>query len=447
MQTLIRANTTQVPLFRAHATRRDLLFLSLDWSRPKDLRRPLAMASIEAYFRKNQIGVVDAEFKNFSLTSPNFDLGDVLDLIDSAQPKFLALGAYIWNEQYVPELIRWTKAHHPKTKIILGGPQVTYGDSDLVNEYVGVDYFIKGEGEIPFTELIGILYRNDTPSREFLAKYAIYTPQLLSGGTCDRVYAVNLDELESPYLSQILPVEQNQAFIRWETLRRCPFSCSFCQYPLIGRKTGEINHRRLFQELRYFKEMKVREVNVLDPIFNLRPEHYLEICKEIEACGIEARFYFQCRLELLCKKDGEQFLRFCRDHDVWLEFGVQTFSEEESRAIERRNNYTKINKAIELLHQFDVPFDLHLIFGLPLQSLGGFLSNYDKAREARPRGLYVFPLNVLKGTNLYRRRDEWGYEFDFGDNNIFLKSNWMEKDEVIRLKEIADRINHQSKLD
>ena len=83
-----------------------------------------------------------------------------------------------------------------------------------------------GEGEIPFTELIGILYRNDTPSREFLAKYAIYTPQLLNGGTCDRVYAVNLDELESPYLSQILPVEQNQAFIRWRRYAGALSSCS-----------------------------------------------------------------------------------------------------------------------------------------------------------------------------------------------------------------------------
>lgn len=208
---------------------------------------------------------------------------------------------------------------------------------------------------------------------------------------------------------------------------------------------GEINHGRLFQELEYFKEKEVQEINVLDPIFNLRPKHYLEICKKIDVLGLQIRFYFQCRLELLCRKDGKQFLKFCRDYDIWLEFGVQTFREEESNAIERGNNYPKINQALELLQQFNVPFDLHLIFGLPFQSFADFLWNYDRAREADPSGLYIFPLNVLKGTTLYYKHDEWGYTFDTEDNNIFLKSKWMAKHEVEYLKQVAEGINQGSK--
>ena len=350
----------------------DLLFISLDWSRPKDLRIPLAMASIEAYFRKNQ--TVKAKFQNFNLNTPDFDVHDVLKVIDETHPRFLALGAYIWNEKYIPDVIRWTKDRYPETVIIMGGPQVTYGDHNLVREYPGVDYFIRGEGEAPFTELINILSRYETPNQAFLDRCAIYTPETLRNGECNRIFTVdNLDQLKSPYLSHILPVGQNQEFVRWETLRRCPYQCSFCQYHLAGHKMGEINHGRLFRELEYFKEKEVQEINVLDPIFNLRPNHYLEICRKIDILGLQARFYFQCRLELLCRKAGEQFLEFCRDHDIWLEFGVQTFREEESRAIERANNYPKINKAIELLHQFDVPFDLHLIFGLPFQSFDDFL--------------------------------------------------------------------------
>ena len=208
---------------------------------------------------------------------------------------------------------------------------------------------------------------------------------------------------------------------------------------------AEINQDRLFRELEYFKKKEVREINVLDPIFNLRPNHYLEICRKIDVLGLQTRFYLQCRLELLCRKEGKQFLEFCRDYDIWLEFGVQTFRAEESNAIERQNNYPKINKAIELLHQFDVPFDLHLIFGLPFQSFDDFLWNYDRAREAHPSGLYVFPLNVLKGTNLYQKRDEWEYTFDTADNNIFLKSKWMAEPEVEYLKEVAEGINQGSK--
>ena len=246
-------------------------------------------------------------------------------------------------------------------------------------------------------------------------------------------------------MNNILPVEQNQAFVRWETLRRCPYRCSFCQFRLEGHKVSEINHERLFQELEYFKEKEVQEINVLDPIFNLNPKHYLEICRKIDTLGMQSRFYLQGRLELLCRKDGEEFLQFCRNHDVWLEFGVQTFREEESKAIERGNKYDKIDKAIETLHQFNVPFDLHLIFGLPFQSFDNFLWSYDYARKACPRGLYVFPLNVLKGTNLYEKRKEWEYEFDPTNNNIFLKSKWMAEHEADSLKKFAEDINRYSK--
>lgn len=427
------------------ADQSDLLFVSLDWSRPRDPRVPLAMASIEAYFRKNQTGSVSAKFKSFNLNSTDFDVRDVLKVIDEIRPRFLAIGGYIWNEKYLPDVVAWTKAHHPEIIIILGGPQVTYGDYNLANEYPGVDYFIRGEGEVPFTELINVLSRCEVPDCDFMDKYAIYTPETLKSRKCDRIFTVDLDRLSSPYLTRTLPVEQHQTFIRWETLRRCPYKCSFCQFRLAGHKMEEIDHGRLFQELEYFKDKKIQEINVLDPIFNLRPDHYLNICKKIEALEIQSRFYFQCRLELLCRPDGELFLEFCRDHDVWLEFGVQTFREEESEAIERKNNYPKIDKAIELLHQFNVPFDLHLIFGLPFQSFDDFLWSYDRAGDACPRGLYIFPLNILKGTDLYQKSTEWGYEFDTDDNNIFTKSKWMEEHQVECLKDVTEGINQRSK--
>ena len=424
----------------------DLLFISLDWTRPKDLRTPLSTASIEAYFRKNQTGHVRAEFKNFNLNSADFDVRDVRKSIDEHRPKFLALGAYIWNEKYLPDIVRWVKTRYPDTIVILGGPQVTYGNHHLVMEYPGTDYFVRGEGEIPFTELVNVLSLGGVPNWDLLNRYAIYTPEeLLKTDKCDRIFTAELDKLLSPYLSNILPIEQNQAFVRWETLRRCPYRCSFCQFRLEGHKVSEINHERLFQELEYFKEKEVQEINVLDPIFNLKPKHYLGICKKIEALDMQTRFYFQCRLELLCRPAGKEFLEFCRNHDVWLEFGVQTFREEESNAIERGNKYDKIYEAIETLHQVNVPFDLHLIFGLPFQSFKDFLWSYDRARSANPRGLYVFPLNVLKGTNLYEKRTEWKYEFNPVNNNIFLKSKWMAKDEVKCLKKIAADINQRSK--
>ncbi len=400
----------------------DLLFVSLDWSRPKDLRTPLSAASIEAYFKNNQSENTYAEFINFNLNSHTFNIGNVKSSIKKFHPRFLAFGAYIWNENYVPDLIDWTKKHFPGTKIILGGPQVTYGNYLVATEYPGVDYFIAGEGEVPLTELIAVLSLNKVPTQEFMSAFAIYTPDMLKNTGLDNKYIGKLDKLPSPYLSQILPIKQNQLFVRWETLRRCPYKCTFCQFHLNGYRVAEIDHDRLFEELKYFKEKNVQEINVLNPIFNLKPNHYLEICRMINALEMQCRFYLQCRLELLCNKPAQEFLEFCKDNDVWLEFGIQTFREKESDAVKRNNNYERIDKAIDILHDFNIPFDLHLIFGLPFQSFKDFRWNYDKALQAYPSGLYLFPLNILKGTELYHNREKWEYEFDIKNNNILLKS-------------------------
>ena len=111
---------------------------------------------------------------------------------------------------------------------------------------------------------------------------------------------------------------------------------------------SEINHERLFQELEYFKEKEVQEINVLDPIFNLKPKHYLEICRRIDTLGMQSRFYFQCRLELLCRKDGEEFLQFCRNHDVWLEFGVQTLEKRKVMSLNAAINMIKSIRRLTL---------------------------------------------------------------------------------------------------
>ena len=107
--------------------------------------------------------------------------------IDEYRPKFLALGAYIWNEKYLPDIVRWVKTRYPETIIIFGGPQVTYGNHHLVMEYPGVDYFVRGEGELPFTELVNVLSRGEVPKRDLLNHYAIYTPKSLKQDECNRI--------------------------------------------------------------------------------------------------------------------------------------------------------------------------------------------------------------------------------------------------------------------
>ena len=123
------------------------------------------------------------------------------------------------------------KKYNYPGRIILGGPQISYTKSNLEKYYPQVDVFIRGYGE---TALV------DYMKEQINTKY----PQVKGihyAGQMDKCQSAktNFDQLPSPFLNKIIP---NQKFLRWETQRGCPFSCSFCQH----RESSNLK-RRHFQ--------------------------------------------------------------------------------------------------------------------------------------------------------------------------------------------------------
>jgi len=67
------------------------------------------------------------------------------------EPDIIGIGVYIWNVSHVAELMHIIKKVSPCTKIVLGGPEVTY-EPFRVN-LDAADYIIQGEGDTAFYEL------------------------------------------------------------------------------------------------------------------------------------------------------------------------------------------------------------------------------------------------------------------------------------------------------
>jgi radical SAM superfamily enzyme YgiQ (UPF0313 family) len=424
-----------------------LLFLSMDWYRTKDPRTPLAMASIQAYYEEHRQEAVLSNFISYDLADDQFNIDHVISSIRTYQPDLIAWGTYIWNESQTQAIIQALIEHKIPAKVILGGPQITFAGNELDKTYPRVDYFVKGSGEEPFVWLIDQLAMGSSPDCDKMRKLCIYSREMIASEDCRGIHTAALDSLGSPYLSGTIPIVQSQPFVRWETMRGCPYRCNFCQFRSEGVKPTLVPSQRLMQELEHFHAMNVQEIHVLDPIFNLNPQHYLPILEKIQALGMKAKLYLQCRLELLLKAHGEQFLAFCKDHgNVLLEFGVQTFNQMESDAVKRGNRYPEIDRALGILQERKIPFDLHLIFGLPHQTMKAFSRSYEMATAARPQGLYLYPLNLLKGTELEISAHEGGYAWDQNNYNELTQSNWMSATEVEALKAFARRVNALAKL-
>jgi radical SAM superfamily enzyme YgiQ (UPF0313 family) len=232
-----------------------------------------------------------------------------------------------------------------------------------------------------------------------------------------------------------MPIGHAQKMVRMETKRGCPYECNFCAHrDLTQKKLYKKDIDRALTELDLFHNHKVAKVNILDPIFNAGGSH-IEILKELSSMQFSPMLSLQCRFEILT----EEFLDLCEKLHVKLEFGLQTAIEAESQAVKRKNNMKKVAQSMERLQKRGIDYEVSLIYGLPLQTLASFQESIDFVLHHGQAPILAFPLMLLKGTELYEKRHEYGFIENTQGNykipivtasNSFSESDWLKMEEI-----------------
>ena len=112
----------------------------------------------------------------------------------------------------------------------------------------------------------------------------------------------------------------------------------------------------------------------------------------------------QCRLEFVNDEFIQRIITLKNNNcDVLLEFGIQTLVKEEMNVIERYNNLTKIKRVIAVLNEYQIRYEISLIYGLPTQTLNSFKYSVNTVQSMVDKNICeikAFPLMILRGTKL-----------------------------------------------
>ncbi len=402
-----------------------VVLVSLDWFRAKDPRVSLGHASLLA--RLDLVDGVDVVSLCRAVNVQSFDRNEVLAAMleaTSGGDTHLAIGVYVWNDAAVKWLLTRLRQHGYTGRIILGGPQISYAPAGIADAYPEADVLVRGYGE---DALVHVL----------LSRQPTSTPGVVWRGHADlaRTAQVDLEGLPSPILKGSVPV---QHFMRWETQRGCIYACSFCQHREAGArlKRRTLAPGRVASEIDALVEGGVRDIAVLDPIFNTNPDA-VAILHRFAELGYDGRLSLQARFELL----NDAFLDACEGLDVRLEFGLQTVHRSEMKAVQRINNLRKVEDAIAGLLLRGIPFEVSVIYGLPTQTLDSF---QDTVRWCSTRGVPViraFPLMLLRGTGLDRDRDRWGLVESADTIPVVIESHSFTRADWEQMRLIADELS------
>jgi len=123
--------------------------------RSKDPASPPGHATLAAAMRQD--GAIHVNVVLLDTGSPMKEqLGRILDAVEMTDDEpWIALGAYVFNERVVRELLLHLRCWRNRSRIVLGGPSISFTDAgQLETNFPGADYFIRGYAEAALVQLV-----------------------------------------------------------------------------------------------------------------------------------------------------------------------------------------------------------------------------------------------------------------------------------------------------
>jgi tRNA A37 methylthiotransferase MiaB len=336
-------------------------------------------------------------------------LGDtqLADFVVRDEPDFVGLSLYLWNSERSLHLARELKRRSPRTRILIGGPEVS-ADNPFVLQQAGFDIAVAGEAEDTFALLLRKLIAGE--DARGLPGVAVRGALGLSAFGPEPAARFELSKYPSPYLEGLLPVEADRSTYV-ETVRGCRSHCTFCFYPRSSSVLRTLDVSASKGLVGALRDKGAREVVFLDPTFNHRPQ-FDELLDALADENAERRltFFAEIRAEGLTTEHARKLKRAGFDR---LEIGLQSVNRETLKRVRRGGSPEKVAEAARMLHGEGIELLVDLIIGLPGDTPDDVLRGMDwleangLAEEAQ-----VFPLSLLPGTAMRTTAADDAVEFD-----------------------------------
>lgn len=365
---------------------------------------PLALLYLKAYLTaQSDVNADDVAIAEFPHAAPGDQIAQAL--LDG-DPTVVGLSCYVWNVKALLDAAQRIKAARPTVKIVLGGPEVGPMAEAILEAHPYVDVVVRSEGEVPFCNLVKC-WREGSSVANVLGICYRDGDHVVANG--DAPIVSDLNELESPHFAGY--IDHTNRIVCLETQRGCVFRCNFCFY----NKDLSIRNRRfelgrVKEEILFWLNQDVREIYLMDPVFNLNASRAKEICRFVaEHNHRHVSFHTEVWAEFI---DEEMAELFVAANFKFIEVGLQTTDTDVLQTVERRLKLKQFLDGIRHLKKNNLDFELQLIAGLPGETPESFRKSLNFAASLDPPQLAVYMLMILPGTELWRKADMLHIEYD-----------------------------------
>jgi len=431
----------------------------------KYIHSNLAVYSLQAYAAAHGHKIERAEY------TINNQLEDILEKIYCQKPDILLFSCYIWNVEYVKELVSEFHKLRPEVPIWVGGPEVSFETERFLKENPAITGIMMGEGERTLTELCEYFEqceqdaqslsqnrdeaRNETAGAgmEYEKKSGAFTE--LNEEMLKKIDGISYRRSDGTVaiqpLRSLLPMDElpfcyanlkdfEHRIIYYESSRGCPFNCSYC-LSSVDKKLRFRSLSLVYKELQFFIDAKVPQVKFVDRTFNCQHEHAMGIWKYIKEHdnGI-TNFHFEISADLL-REDELELISDMRPGLIQLEIGVQSTNGDTIREIHRTMRLEEVYRAVNRVKAGkNIHQHLDLIAGLPFEDYQRFQQSFNDIYALHPQQLQLGFLKVLKGSYMYEHAQEYGLVYRSRPPYEVMASKWVSYDEMLEIRLVEEML-------
>lgn len=363
-------------------------------------------------------------------TNINNQVFNIIKDIYELNPDKIIFSTYIWNKEYVVEIVRELKKVLPNVEIILGGPEVSYKWEKFMANMPEVDALLLGEGE---KVILNFLTKKD---KKALGVVYRENGEIIFNGI--EPIIENLDIVPFPY--EDWELEDRTKIFYYESSRGCPFSCSYC-LSSIDKTVRYYSLDRVKKDLKRFLDSPIKLLKFVDRTFNLKKERYMEIWKFLlENYREGITFHFEINANIF---DDEtlDFLEKVPKGYFQFEIGVQSINPETMVAIKRNNILDKLVHNVRRISR-NIHLHLDLIAGLPYETYDIFKGSFNYVYNLKPEMIQLGFLKLLKGTQMYDEVEKYQYKYYSKPPYEVFSNEFISFGELVKLKNLEKMLDY-----
>ena len=356
-----------------------------------------------------------AEIIEFEIGQRTFP---IVEQLLARKPKIIGFGVYIWNVSQTLSVLKCLKKLAPKTRVVLGGPEVSY---EIEGQEIArfADVLITGEADLTFAGVCREILDEGDPSQAVV-----------------RSPVPDLAEVVTPYDLYTDDDVQNR-IVYVEASRGCPFTCEFCLSSL-DVPVRQFPEAAFLKSLEQLYERGVQHFKFVDRTFNLNLRSSRAIMEFfLERLRPGMFLHFEMIPDRLPDGLREVIARF-PPGVLQFEVGIQTFDEATSQNISRRQNYQRLEDNFGYLRrETGVHIHADLIVGLPGEDIESFGRGFDRLIGLNPQEIQVGILKRLRGTPIVRHDEAWEMIYDSDPPYEILQTRLIDFQTMQRMRRFA----------